>query len=116
WQPPAGADLISGHGAHHVQEIARVNGRWVVYGLGNFIFNSDGQYGEADVPPLSFLGRLRLADFSGGIEKSLLLYPIVSNNQATHFRPRFVAASEFAELLTRLEVRCPDLRGDDVTT
>ena len=68
----------------------------MVYGLGNFIFNSDGQYGEADVPPLSLLGRLRLADIPGGIEKSLLLYPIVSNNQATQFRPRFVAANEFA--------------------
>ena len=116
WLTAAGADLIVGHGAHHAQEIAKVNDRWVVYGLGNFIFNSDGQYGEADVPPLSFLGRLRLADIPGGIEKSLLLYPIVSNNQATHFRPRFVAASEFAELLTRLEDRCPDLRGGDVTT
>ena len=116
WLTAAGADLIIGHGAHHAQEIAKVNGRWVVYGLGNFIFNSDGQYGEADVPPMSLLARLRLTDTPAGIEKSLRLYPIISDNQASRFRPRFVTANEFGDLVTRLEGRCPDLRGSDVAT
>lgn len=32
-------DLIVGHHAHVVQPIEMVNGRWVVYGLGNFLSN-----------------------------------------------------------------------------
>ncbi|HKQ93963.1 MAG TPA: CapA family protein [Aestuariivirgaceae bacterium] len=109
----AGADLVIGHGARHAQEIARVNGRWVIFGLGNFIFNSEGEYDRHDVPPTSLLGRLRVKSGPNGIETSMQLYPIVSNNQVTRFRPRFVSATEFADLLSRLWDRCPELRDGD---
>lgn len=114
----AGADLVIGHGARHVQEIGKINGRWVIFGLGNFIFNSEGEYDRHDVPPTSLVGRLRLESGPRGIERSMRLYPIVSNNQVTRFRPRFVSANEFADLVSRLVERCPDLGDGDgeVTT
>ncbi|MEN1678780.1 MAG: CapA family protein [Planctomycetota bacterium] len=40
----AGADMVIGHGAHRVQEIDRIKGRWVFYSIGNFVFNSDGEF------------------------------------------------------------------------
>jgi poly-gamma-glutamate synthesis protein (capsule biosynthesis protein) len=36
---PGGADLVLGHHAHVVQPVGAVNGRWVVYGLGNHVSN-----------------------------------------------------------------------------
>jgi poly-gamma-glutamate synthesis protein (capsule biosynthesis protein) len=39
---PGGVDLILGHHAHVVQPIGNVNGKWVVYGMGNHISNMGG--------------------------------------------------------------------------
>lgn len=43
-------DLIVGHHAHVLQPIEQVNGRWVVFGLGNFLSN---QHGSRCCPPAS---------------------------------------------------------------
>lgn len=109
WLTAAGADLIIGHGAHMIQEIEQKNNRWIIYGLGNFVYNSQGEYNQRCVPPYSFLARLRLTYTGHGISKAVYLYPIVSDNQVTLFRPRFLTSSEFADLLTLLQQRCPDL-------
>jgi poly-gamma-glutamate synthesis protein (capsule biosynthesis protein) len=39
---PGGVDLILGHHAHVVQPIGNVNGKWVVYGMGNHLSNMGG--------------------------------------------------------------------------
>jgi UDP-N-acetylmuramoyl-tripeptide--D-alanyl-D-alanine ligase len=109
WLFAAGADLVIGHGSHMMQEIEWRSGRWVVYSLGNFIMNSDGMYGKHGAPPYSLLARLRLTHDARGIDKALYLYPILSDNAATLFRPRFVDASEFAAVVERLSGRSPEL-------
>lgn len=91
----AGADLILGHGAHMMQEIEKINHTWVVYSLGNGIFNSNGEYGRRHAPPYSFIAQLL-------IEKSqskLKLYPIYSDNLATFWQPRPVNQRQFNHLL-----------------
>jgi hypothetical protein len=47
----AGVDLIIGHGAHMLQEIERYHDKWVVYSIGNFVFNASGRYAANKVDP-----------------------------------------------------------------
>jgi poly-gamma-glutamate capsule biosynthesis protein CapA/YwtB (metallophosphatase superfamily) len=105
----AGADLIVGHGAHMMQEIARRRGRWVVYSLGNGYFGSEGEYARRSMPPYSFLARLNVNDRGGAPAFFLRLYPIISDNQMTRFQPRFVTPGEFRDVTNFLDMRQPDI-------
>lgn len=98
----AGADLVLGHGAHQVQEMEAYRGRWIVYGLGNFLFHSPGRYGSRKAPPYSFVARLELAEKGETPQKTLRLYPIQCDNTVTGFRTRPVNPREFTELRTLL--------------
>ena len=40
----AGADIIIGHGAHMLQEIERYKDKFIIYSLGNSVFNTPGRY------------------------------------------------------------------------
>jgi poly-gamma-glutamate capsule biosynthesis protein CapA/YwtB (metallophosphatase superfamily) len=99
-----------------MQEIERRSDRWVLYSLGNFVFNSDGRHGALGAPPYSLVARLRLTPNGERIEKALYLYPIVSNNQTTLFRPRFVDANEFAAVMRLLTERNADLGASELVT
>ena len=101
----AGVDLIVGHGAHMVQEIETVDGRWVVYGLGNFVFGSPGRYQSRKAPPYGAVAMLLLTATEAGIAKTLRLYPIFTDNRVTDYRSRFVAAAEFEALRHMLWAR-----------
>ncbi|MFH0769993.1 MAG: CapA family protein [Candidatus Peregrinibacteria bacterium] len=101
----AGADLIIGHGAHHLQEIEQIDGHWVVYDVGNFMFNSFGKYSlNPDVPPFSLIARLIIQEKtqSSPPELSLRLYPIQSDTNQTHFQGNFVTQQEFKSIVTQL--------------
>ena len=49
----AGVDLVIGHGAHMMQEIERYQGKWILYSIGNFMFNASGRYAANHVDPFS---------------------------------------------------------------
>jgi hypothetical protein len=91
----AGADLIVGHGAHIFQEIERYHDRWILYGLGNFVFASEGRYEKFNMPPYSIIARLMLNN--DGSPRNLRLYPIVTNNLLTDFHPSFTTQTEFSD-------------------
>ncbi len=122
-----GADLVLGHGAHMMQEIERHDNRWIVYGLGNFMFNSKGRYDKLDAPPYSFIAKLRVDVLSGVFNKRLRLYPIVTDNRKTDYQTRFVTESEFEEVVSLLkshylpsahflnDVRCDKEEGKEET-
>jgi hypothetical protein len=95
----AGADLIVGHGAHLMGEFERYRGVWIVYSLGNFMFNSRGRYAETKMPPYSFAGSLVFTETPLGISRRLRLYPILSDNDVTQFQPRLATAEEFNEVI-----------------
>jgi UDP-N-acetylmuramoyl-tripeptide--D-alanyl-D-alanine ligase len=102
----AGADLIVGHGAHMIQEIEKRRKRWIVYSLGNFMFNSPGRYARYEAPPYSFVGRLVLEpEGRRGLTKRLQLLPIVSDNRLTDYNPRFVTQAEFDDVKSLLDRR-----------
>ncbi|QQR54824.1 CapA family protein [Candidatus Peregrinibacteria bacterium] len=93
----AGADLILGHGAHLLQEVEIYEGKWIVYGLGNFIFKAPGRYQKLDAAPYSAVARLIQTE--DGL--SLRLYPILCDNLVTDYRTRFIKEEEFEELSER---------------
>lgn len=102
----AGADLVVGHGAHCVQEIERVEGRWVVHSIGNSVFNTRGAYRRhPDILPYSFLARLCVAEQDCRRVVTLRLYPILSDNRRTKYRPRFVDEEELAQIRAQLVTR-----------
>ncbi|MBS3762043.1 MAG: CapA family protein [Planctomycetes bacterium] len=98
----AGADVVLGHGAHMFQEIEKINGQWVIYNLGNFVFNSSGRYEKKKALPFSFVGLLILRKSNKKMWLNLRLYPIMSNNLKTSYQPRFLTNEEFTSLQQHL--------------
>jgi UDP-N-acetylmuramyl pentapeptide synthase/poly-gamma-glutamate capsule biosynthesis protein CapA/YwtB (metallophosphatase superfamily) len=96
-----GVDLVLGHGPHMINEVAEVDGIWMIYSLGNFIFNSEGEYEQKSVPPFSLMAEIEMRRRGSGVEGLLNLYPIVSCNQLTQFQPAFVNTMQF-EQVTRM--------------
>ncbi len=92
----SGADLIIGHGAHLMQGIEQINGKWVIYSIGNGVFNSNGEYQQRKLPPYSYLLQLRLEEDGA---KCIRLYPIFTDNLKTFWQPRFVTEEEFRDVL-----------------
>lgn len=92
----SGADLIIGHGAHMMQTIEQIDGKWVVYGIGNAVFNSNGEYEKRNVPPYSFLLQLRITNWG---DKSIRLYPLFCNNLKTFWQTRAVDREQFKEVI-----------------
>lgn len=93
----AGADLVIGHGAHMLQEVERYRGRWIVYSLGNFMFNSPGRYEGRNVDPYSLIARLLFSGPGGRLRIELRLYPIVTDNSLTDYQSRFAEAHELEQ-------------------
>ncbi|CAI3118243.1 Capsule biosynthesis protein CapA [Acinetobacter calcoaceticus] len=88
----AGADLVIGHGAHTVQPVQFIHQKPVVFGIGNAVFNSNGEYAEHNALPYGCIARLDLS-------KDLLrLYPIYTNNLKTFWQPYPVNEEEFSKV------------------
>ena len=102
-----GVDLIVGHGGHAMQEIEKYHDRWIIYGLGNFVFLSDGRYGLRNWFPYSFAAKLTVMNRQGNLEKHIRLYPIFSDNLQTAFQPRPLNLEEFKDFQKLLLNRSP---------
>lgn len=87
----AGADLVIGHGAHTIQPIKVINQKPVVFGIGNAVFNSNGEYTEQNALPYGCIARLDLS------KDRLRLYPIYTNNLKTFWQPYQVNEDDFSE-------------------
>ena len=91
----AGTDLIVGHSAHMIQEIEYYKNKLIMYSIGNFLINGNGEYKRRKLPPYSFIARLNIQNIDGEFIKRMMVYPIVVDNLATDFTPRFVNEKEF---------------------
>lgn len=87
----AGADLVIGHGAHTVQPIQSIHQKPVVFGIGNAVFNSNGEYAEHNALPYGCIARLDLS------KDRLRLYPIYTNNLKTFWQPYPVNEEDFSK-------------------
>jgi poly-gamma-glutamate capsule biosynthesis protein CapA/YwtB (metallophosphatase superfamily) len=90
----AGADIIVGHGAHTVQEIERYKGKWILYNLGNFIFNAPGRYRSKNAKPYGMMAELILG------KNSIKLYPLYTNNMETDYQVRLLEEEELADFVS----------------
>ncbi|MCZ7584313.1 MAG: CapA family protein [Deltaproteobacteria bacterium] len=95
----AGADLIVGHGARQYQQFEKHDGRWIVYNLGNFMFNSPGRYKMLKAPNYSMTAKLIVYEKGGKLRADMKLYPILCNNRVTKYNPRPLTDEEFEEAL-----------------
>lgn len=91
----AGADLIVGHGAHMMQEIEKYHGHWILYSVGNFMYNPGGRYQKFNVEPFSLITQLSLHESDGNLVRTMKVYPILTDNKITNFQTRFLTEGEF---------------------
>lgn len=90
----AGVDLVIGHGAHVLQPVELIDGRPVVYGLGNFVWNAPGRFAKTGAPPF---GAACALDVLSPEQMSLKLYPLLTDTSQTGFQNRPVSSMEFRE-------------------
>ncbi|HEX4583539.1 MAG TPA: CapA family protein [Burkholderiaceae bacterium] len=90
----AGVDLVVGAGAHMMQEIEHDGGQWILFGIGNFVFDAAGRYGAENAPAFSLPLVIDFFVAHDHLQQSLRVYPIVSDNTLTRYRPRFVTDAE----------------------
>lgn len=102
-------DLVLGHGGHSLQEVHRKYQRWVVYGLGNGLFNSAGRWhryvDENRILPVSVWAILEVNLRNGQRFVTLKLYPVYSNNRVTYYRPGPVSDNDFEQVVETLASR-----------
>lgn len=116
----AGIDLVIGHGAHNFQEIEQYREHLILYGIGNFVFNSRGRYQAFDSHHFSLMVKLEYVDEESMVGRRLRIYPIVSDNLLTDYQPRYATAEEFSESLDLILQKSSELgeppkidRGED---
>jgi hypothetical protein len=95
----AGADLILGTGAHMMQEIEYYNNKWIIYGIGNSIFNAPGRYKYFGRKPYSFIAELNFSRNS----KQLKLYPLFTDNLESDYQVRFLDEDELNDCYSVLK-------------
>lgn len=118
-----GYDLVIGHGAHTLQEISRVNRRWVVYSIGNGNFCSTGRWTKYErdngIMPFGLWTLLEVTcDSENNRRVSVKLYPVHSNNVKSDCQPGPVNEEEFGRIVWELVNRSDDLTafpGTDVS-
>ncbi|WP_261623334.1 CapA family protein [Nesterenkonia marinintestina] len=113
----SGYDLIVGHGAHCLQELERIDGAWVLYGIGNGHFQAPGRYAraadETGILPLSLWTMLEVtADGEGSRRVRLRLYPVKADNRETDFTPGPASPEQFDRVYDELRRRLEDSAGD----
>jgi Bacterial capsule synthesis protein PGA_cap len=104
----AGADLVLGHGTHMLGECLATPSGLAIMSLGNFVFNSPGRYRKYSAPPISLVAKLPLTNQLERNNIQLYLYPIVTDNRLTGFRPRSVSTKECLDVYDLLK----SLSGD----
>lgn len=96
----AGADAVIGHHAHVAQAIERVDGKWVIYGLGNFFFHSNSPSARLGLLASLELCRApsaRPGEPAGPLQERLALVPLDTFNARTGFVTRPYTREGFAK-------------------
>jgi len=95
---------VIGHHGHTLQEVERYKDKWILYGIGNFMFNSRGRFAQyPDVTPFSLA--VELLWEAGDVAPRVRLYPIHSDNQVTNYQPRLATPAEAVSVFDTLADR-----------
>lgn len=98
----AGADIVIGHGGHLIQEIEQYKDKWVIYSLGNFVFNSPGRYKKENGWPYSAVSILRFSFENKKLNARVRIYPIITDNLVTNYQTRPVDEKDFNKTIELL--------------
>ena len=112
----AGVDIVIAHGPHNVQQIEEYNGKLILYSIGNFVYNSMGNYNSYNAIPFGLTVKLlfKISDRDyptthnrqnnananddahfDEIKKTIKIYPIMTDNHDTKFQARLLGEQEF---------------------
>lgn len=113
----AGATVFAGHGSPVLQGMATHRGRPLLFGLGNFIFQTEKPQGS--YPPPAWQGVIASLTIDGDRPIRVELTPLVLNevglngpeDQATRGFPTLAGDREAADILTRLAMQSAVLGG-----
>lgn len=109
----AGADMVVGHGSHMFQEIEKYKDKWIIYSLGNFVFNAPGRYQKKDIHPYSLAAMLEINEQRSDLIMNLKLYPVLSDNHKTNYQPRFVTSKEMKTVYELLKTHSVNVNKND---
>lgn len=103
-----GADFVIGHGPHMMQQVEQYKSGHIVYSLGNFVFNTGGEYKKRGVPPYSLVACLEVKENKVGWSVNCKLYPILTDNRRQGFCVRPVTRNEANETYAQLTAQSVD--------
>lgn len=108
----SGADMVVGHGAHMMQEVEYYRSKWIIYGLGNFIYGAPGRYQKEEAAMRwSLILQLQTNPKKAELS-SIRLYPFFCDNLLNNYHPRFAQRSEM-ELQRIMLLRRFDLQDEE---
>lgn len=113
----AGADVFLGHGSPLLQGMSAYKGRPLIYGLGNFIFQTEKPVGA--YPPPAWEGIIASLSFGADRAVQVSLIPLLLNeiglggpaDHATRGFPRVAQGDDAEGILARLAERSTPLGG-----
>ena len=94
-----GVDLVIGHGAHTIQPIQKINHKPIIFGIGNGVFNSNGEFEKYQALAYGLIVKINL------IENLIKLYPIYTNNLENFWQPYAVTDIQFKQAKENLTTR-----------
>lgn len=97
----AGVDLIIGHGPHALQPAGKIEDIDILYSIGNFVFNSDGDY-KINPKALPY-GAIANLNFKGKSLYATIKF-IETNNLKTKWIPKEVTNEEFREIVHAFKI------------
>ena len=107
----AGVDCIIAHGPHIVSEYERIDGKFVLYSLGNFVFNHNGrEFARKNKPPFAYVAKLHIS--KEDIE--LRLYPIFAANKQCFWQPYPVIEEQLEELFRTWPAKTDMVKKDEI--
>ncbi|MGM0338599.1 CapA family protein [Enterococcus sp. AZ007] len=93
----AGTDLIIGHGSHAIQTVGEILSKNVLYGLGNFVFSSEGEFElHPNSLPYGMVAKLNVL----GKHMNATLHFLQEENHRTNYQPQEINSEDFELILS----------------
>ena len=92
----AGIDCIVAHGPHIILPFERIDGKLVLYSIGNFIFNGNvPEFSRLNIPPCAYVVKILFKKD----EREVRLYPIMVDGPKCFWQPYPVEEKQLDELI-----------------
>lgn len=101
----AGADLVVGSHSHTVSGIEQYNGKYIVYGLGNFVFG--GNTSPADYDAMMFRQTFTVTADGTEDDDSIEIVPVSVSSQSgfNNYQPRILTGDEAQQVMDKINAR-----------